>query len=138
MGAGKAGPELVCPGCGTRAADPERFCPECGLPLVLDEPAEPEPVSWRRRWARKVKPQLAEGALVKVAWAHNQGEAELIQGLLLEQGVPSMLRRSPGFDVPAMLWAGPRDVLVPESGADTAREALRAHELGDVGPERAD
>ncbi|MGH3264008.1 MAG: hypothetical protein ACRDNS_18670, partial [Trebonia sp.] len=61
---------------------------------------------------------------VKVAWAHNQPEAEFIQGLLLEQGVPSLLRRSAGFDVPDMLAAGPRDVMVPASGAATAGEVL--------------
>jgi hypothetical protein len=34
------------------------------------------------------------------------------------------VRRSGGFDVPDMLFAGPRDILVPESGAQTAREVL--------------
>jgi hypothetical protein len=38
--------------------------------------------------------------------------------------VPSVLRRSAGFDVPDFLAAGPRDVLVPEAGAQTAREVL--------------
>ena len=44
--------------------------------------------------------------------------------LLLEEGVPSTLRRSAGFDVPDMLAAGPRDVLVPESGLEVARQVL--------------
>jgi hypothetical protein len=35
-----------------------------------------------------------------------------------------MLRRSAGFDVPDFLAAGPRDVMVPISGAQTAREVL--------------
>ena len=35
-----------------------------------------------------------------------------------------MLRRTAGFDVPDFLAAGPRDVLVPQSGAEAAREAL--------------
>ena len=35
-----------------------------------------------------------------------------------------MLRRSGGFDVPDFLAAGPRDILVPQSGALAAREAL--------------
>jgi hypothetical protein len=61
---------------------------------------------------------------VRAAWAHNQAEAEFIQGLLLEEGVPSVLRRSAGFDVPDMLAAGPRDVLVPQSGLHAAREVL--------------
>ena len=37
-----------------------------------------------QRRARKVKPQYGEGQLVKVAYARNQAEAELIAGLLLE------------------------------------------------------
>jgi hypothetical protein len=86
-------------------------------------------VSERHERARKIKPQLAEGALVRVASASNQAEAEFIQGLLLEEGVPSMLRRSAGFDVPDFLAAGPRDVLVPESGAVTAREVLLEAEV---------
>ncbi|HEX4010141.1 MAG TPA: hypothetical protein VHX62_09040 [Solirubrobacteraceae bacterium] len=119
-------PALICPGCGSRFAADERFCPDCRLPLVFDEPEgeRAQPVSERHDWARKVKPQLSEGELVKVAWARNQTEGEFIQGLLLEEGVPSMLRRSAGFDVPDFLAAGPRDVMVPMSGVDAAREIL--------------
>ena len=87
------------------------------------------PVTDRQEWARKIKPQLAEGDLTKVAAGRNQAEAELIQGLLLEEGVPSMLKRSAGFDVPDMLAAGPRDVLVPRSGAEVAREVLLQADL---------
>jgi hypothetical protein len=87
------------------------------------------PASERHRRARKIKPQLAEGELVRVAGAQNQPEAEFIQGLLLEEGVPSILRRSAGFDVPDFLAAGPRDVLVPETGVATAREVLLEAEL---------
>ena len=39
--------------------------------------------------------------------------------------MPSVLRRSPGFDVPDFLAAGPRDVLVPEA----AREVLLQADL---------
>jgi hypothetical protein len=35
-----------------------------------------------------------------------------------------MIQRAPGFDVAEFLAAGPRDVLVPESGAQAAGEAL--------------
>jgi hypothetical protein len=87
------------------------------------------PVSAAHARARKIKPQYSEGDLVRVAGARNQAEAELIQGLLLEEGVPSMLRRSRGFDVPDMLAAGPRDVMVPASGAGPAREVLLEAEL---------
>ena len=89
-------------------------------------PGEIGAVSESHERARKIKPQLTEGPLVRVAWARNQAEAEFIQGLLLEEGVPSMLRRSAGFDVPDFLAAGPRDVLVPESAVATAREVLLA------------
>jgi hypothetical protein len=122
---------LVCPRCAASYPRSERFCPACRLPLVEargDANAD-EPVSERHERARKVKPQLAEGELVRVAGASNQAEAEFIQGLLLEEGVPSMLRRSAGFDVPDFLAAGPRDVLVPQSGVATAREVLLQAEL---------
>jgi hypothetical protein len=93
------------------------------MPLVQPGAREPS-ASARQQRARKIKPQYAEGELVKVARAANQPEAEFIAGLLLEEGIPSMLRRSAGFDVAESLAAGPRDVLVPESGAEAAREAL--------------
>jgi hypothetical protein len=129
---------LVCPGCEALGDRDERFCAQCGLPLVHDvdgSPAAPESasVTERRRRARLIKPQLAEGPLVKVAWVRHQAEGEFLQGLLLEEGVPSLLRRSPGFDVPDMLFAGPRDVLVAASGVDIAREALLDARLVDPG-----
>ena len=128
-GTGSATP-LVCPGCGSSFSDKERFCPECKLPLTFQRPPEGQgAVSERHAWARKIKPQLAEGGLVRVAGARNQAEAEFIQGMLLEEGVPSMLRRSAGFDVPDFLAAGPRDVLVPASGVETARQVLLEAEL---------
>lgn len=116
---------LVCPGCGSRFPSTERFCPDCGLPLVLSGAGHEErPVSERHARARMIKPQLAEGEPVRVARASNEAEGQFIQSLLMEEGVPSMLRRSAGFDVPDMLAAGPRDVMVPRSGAETAREVL--------------
>jgi hypothetical protein len=120
--------ELVCPSCGGAYGVDERFCPACGLPLTFQADRDLE-VDDRHRIARKIKPQLSEGRLVRVAGAHNQTEGEFIQALLLEEGVPSVLRRSAGFDVPDFLAAGPRDVLVPESGAPTAREVLLQAEL---------
>jgi hypothetical protein len=87
------------------------------------------PLSEAHGRARKINPAYTEGALVRVAGGRNQAEAELIQGLLLEEGVPSVLRRSAGFDVPDFLAAGPRDVLVPEAGARTAREVLLQTDL---------
>ncbi len=99
-------------------------CPSCSTRRSAPSPLDAPDVSERRRRARLVKPQLAEGPLVKVAWVRNQAEGEFLQSLLLEQGVPSLLRRTAGFDVPDMLFAGPRDVLVAASGLQTARETL--------------
>jgi hypothetical protein len=120
---------LVCPGCGTGGAASERFCPRCGSPFVLVPgpavrrlPRNAEAVAR----ARKIHPPYAEGEPVRVAWAQNQPEAELLQGLLLEAGIPSLVRRSGGFDVPDFLAAGPRDVLVPRGGEEAARELLGA------------
>jgi len=59
----------------------------------------------------------------------NQAEAEFVQALLLEEGIPSMLRRTRGFDVPDMLAAGPRDVMVPEAAHAAAREVLLQAEI---------
>jgi zinc-ribbon domain len=118
------GEPLVCPTCASEHPPEERFCPDCGMPLVLRGAGVEEPVSEARARARKIKPQYAEGELVRVTGARNQAEAEFVQGLLLEEGVPSLLRRARGFDVPDYLAAGPRDVLVPASGAPTAREVL--------------
>jgi hypothetical protein len=121
--------QLVCPSCGKSYQAGERFCADCGMPLTHTESTGVDAVSDLHRRARKIKPQLSEGSLVRVAGARNQAEAEFIQGLLLEQGVPSVLRRSAGFDVPDFLAAGPRDVLVPQSGVTTAREVLLEAEL---------
>ena len=119
---------LMCPGCATPYPLEERFCSRCGMPLVYSG-ADSAPESERRERARKIRPQYVEGELVGVARGRNQAEAEFIQGLLLEEGVPSLLRRSRGFDVPDYLAAGPRDVLVPASGAATARDVLLQAEL---------
>jgi hypothetical protein len=88
-----------------------------------------QPVTEAHERARKIKPQYSEGDLVRVAGARHQAEAELVQGILLEEGIPSMTRRSAGFDVPDMLAAGPRDILVPASGAHAARDVLLQADL---------
>jgi hypothetical protein len=64
------------------------------------------------------------GKLVKVAFARNQAEAELLQALLLESGVPSVLKRSGGFDNPDFLSAGPHDVWVNAHHEGEAKRIL--------------
>jgi len=120
---------LTCPRCALSHEIDERFCRECGMPLVYSGGGEQEPITDAHERARKVNPQMARGDLMRVTGGRNLSEAELIQGILLDQGIPSILRRTRGFDVPDFLAAGPRDVLVPQSGYDTARELLRDADL---------
>lgn len=93
--------------------------------------------------ARKIDPEYTRGEPVRVAFARNQAESDLVQNILLEEGIPSMARRSRGFDVPDFLAAGPRDILVPESGAEAARDVLRDVDVAETidpaaaGPTRA-
>lgn len=106
----------------------------CGMPLVqAGADALEAPLSEAHGRARKINPLYTEGELVRVAGGRNQAEAEFIQGMLLEEGVPSLLRRTAGFDVPDFLAAGPRDVMVPASGAHIAREVLLEVELAPTG-----
>jgi hypothetical protein len=61
---------------------------------------------------------------VKVAWASNQSEAEMIEAMLNAEGIPCLLRRARGFDVPDFLAAGPREILVPALAEEKARRIL--------------
>jgi hypothetical protein len=96
---------------------------EAGAALVrsLLHPPEPEP-----------EPVLAEpgqvGAVqsdgnVRVAFAANLAEAELIQGLLRAAGIPSFLRDA-GSQLPQFGAAAPRQVYVPAASANQAQLAL--------------
>ncbi len=124
----------MCPTCGVAHVGAERFCPDCGVPLVHARGDGGRPLSPARERARKMLPQYAEGPLVRVATARHQAEAEMLEGMLLEEGIPSLTRRSGGFDVPDFLASGPRDILVPASGADRAREVLGLPESQPVPP----
>ena len=75
-----------------------------------------------------------DGDLVKVAYAHDQTEAEFLQRLLRDADVGSVVRRAPGFDVPEFLAAGPRDVLVAASDVPVARDVLRPVDADELGP----
>jgi hypothetical protein len=124
----EAGP-LTCPRCALSHGAGERFCRDCGMPLVYAGRREQEPITDAHEMARKVRPQFARGKLVRVTGGRNQADSQLIQGILLDQGIPSILRRTRGFDVPDFLAAGPRDVMVPESGYEEARCLLSDADL---------
>jgi hypothetical protein len=99
------------------------------MPLVYGGTREEEPITEAHERARKVRPQYAHGNLIRVTGARNLADGEMIQSILLDNGIPSLLRRARGFDVPDFLAGGPRDVLVPESGYETARELLAGSAL---------
>jgi hypothetical protein len=104
------------------------------MPLVYAGTREEEPITDAHERARKIRPQFARGDLVRVTGARSLADGEMIQGILLDQGVPSMLRRARGFDVPDFLAGGPRDVLVPQAGYEHAREILGGADLLTVEP----
>ena len=72
---------------------------------------------------------------MKVAVAPNETDALMMEGVLNNAGIPSLIQRAPGFDAPDFLSAGPRDVLVPDSLMGEARQILEdTTGLGSYGP----
>jgi hypothetical protein len=61
---------------------------------------------------------------VKVAAAPDESVALLMDGVLKDAGIPSLIQRAAGFDAPDFLAAGPRDVLVPGSLVEEAKRIL--------------
>ncbi|HVO55514.1 MAG TPA: hypothetical protein VMT37_13965 [Solirubrobacterales bacterium] len=78
------------------------------------------------------------GKLVKVGFGRTQAEAEMLQGLLSGADIPSVLKRSGGFDNPDFLAAGPHDVLVNKEQAPRAREVLAETLIEDEDEERSE
>ena len=64
------------------------------------------------------------GEWVKVGSAPNETSALLMEGMLKDAGIPTLVRRGAGFDNPDFLSAGPRDALVPEPALGEARQLL--------------
>jgi hypothetical protein len=61
---------------------------------------------------------------VKVAAAPDESIALLMEGVLKDASIPSLIQRAPGFDAPDFLAGGPRDVLVPASLEEEAKQVL--------------
>ena len=61
---------------------------------------------------------------MKVAAAPNETGAQMMEGMLKDAGIPALIQRAPGFDIPDFLSAGPRDVLVPASALEEAKQIL--------------
>jgi len=88
------------------------------------------PLAGRPAPARQPAPEW-----VRVAIARNQPEAEMIQGILGDAGIPAYVRRMAGFDVPDYLAGGPRDVMVPGDRALEAHALIDPLDAGDdAGP----
>ncbi len=119
--------ELECPSCGRVRPASERFCESCRMPLVRPRFSE-QHVSERQRKVRKIEPQYTAGELVKVASASGAAQAEFIAGLLLEEGIPSIIEPAAGGPYAPIM--GVRSVLVPESAVQRAREALSYERRG--------
>ena len=117
--AGRAGTvePLACPTCARRFALTERFCPDCETPLVYVGRGGEEPVTDPQMRAQRVKPEYASGELVKVASAASVAEAELIVGILLDQGIPARTAN----ELASVFPTSSRDILVPQSAYEAAR-----------------
>lgn len=75
------------------------------------------------------------GRLVKVAFARTHPEAELIQGLLSEAGIPSVLKET-SIGPSHVYMPGPADVMVAEGAAPRARQVLAETLVEEEGEER--
>ena len=61
---------------------------------------------------------------MQVAAAPDESSALLMEGLLKNAGIPSLIQRARGFDAPDFLSAGPRVVLVPGAFVEEAKQIL--------------
>ena len=98
------------------------------LARALTEPSA-VPDSPRSATAGPVGDLQPDGT-VRVAVAANQSEAELLQGVLADAGIPSNWRRT-GGDLPELLAAGYREIYVPEAAAGEAQALLATLETPD-------
>lgn len=118
-----------CPYCGHSIEPDARTCASCDLPLLQPDHEEPARAHGSVRQvtyaSRRVDPMFASGSLRVVAVAANQAEADMVESLLRSEGIPCIVRRSGGSDVPDFLAAGRRDILVPEGGLEAARDILQ-------------
>ena len=72
----------------------------------------------------KVRPEYTHGDPVTVTTVRHVAEGEMLRGMLLEEGIPSMVRPAPAFAIPQALGTGPHEVVVPESAYETAYQLV--------------
>ncbi|HEV7918157.1 MAG TPA: DUF2007 domain-containing protein [Solirubrobacterales bacterium] len=117
----------ICPFCGSDFQPGAVACPSCDLPL-LTEHSQREAVAAGTSMlmmSSRPRPEFSRGGLRRIAIASNQAEAEMVESLLRSEGIPCVVRRTAGADVPDFLAAGRRDILVPEGGVTAARDLLQ-------------
>jgi hypothetical protein len=132
-----AGRELGLHGRSSRAlGDMGEQAAEAGAALArsLAEPS-PVPEAPQSATAAPVGEVQSDGT-VRVAVAANQAEAELLQGVLTDAGIPSNWRRT-GGDLPQLLAAGYREIYVPAAAAGEAQALLATLETPDAEPDPA-
>jgi hypothetical protein len=133
----EAGRELALHGRSSRAlGDVGEQAAEAGAALaraLTETPAAPEPAP--DATSAPVGAVQPDGS-VRVAVAANQAEAELLQGVLRDAGIPSNWRRT-GGDLPDLLAAGYREIYVPAAAADEAQALLATLETPSSEPEPA-
>lgn len=72
----------------------------------------------------EIDPRYTGGRLIRIVQARNPTEAQLMQSVLLDAGIPSIDRPTRAFDILDLLAVGPRDILVSANAADEARSLL--------------
>lgn len=63
----------------------------------------------------------------RLTWTANLMEAEMIAGLLEQDGIKVLIRRPIGMDVPDFLAGGPRELFVDDEHYEAAAECVEAH-----------
>jgi hypothetical protein len=72
----------------------------------------------------KIRPEYTHGDLRTVTTVRHVAEGEMLRGMLLEEGIPSMVRPARAFVIPQALGAAPHEVVVPESGYEAAYQLV--------------
>lgn len=76
----------------------------------------------------RMRPEYGRGELVAVTTVSNPAEAEMLREMLLEEGIPSMVRLARSFDPRFLPGGGPHEVLVRESGYEAAYQLVHGRD----------
>ncbi len=63
----------------------------------------------------------------RLTWAESLMEAEMIAAFLDGEGIPTVIKRPIGMDVPGFLAVGPRELFVDDAQYDAAAELVESH-----------